>query len=137
MTTETEAPEAATNGAAVPSTHHLYEGMFLVDSGKFASDPDGMTEKILAIVTDAGGELVLHRPWSDGKLAYPIANQRKGLHYVVYFHMLPSGMDAIVRACRLSDVIMRQLVIKQPPRLFDAMVGALSGAGGDAEEEEE
>lgn len=126
-----------TTSTEIPTTEKLYEGMFLVDSGKFASDPDGITGKILALVEEAGGTAVLHRPWSDGKLAYPIAGQRKGLHYVVYFHMPPAGMDGLTRACRLSDTIMRQLVVRQPPRLFDAMVAALSGAGESSEEEEE
>lgn len=152
-TTETEG--AATAVADSPSTEteaegreslvslgpeNLYEGMFLVDSGKFASDQEGMTARILEVVEGAGGNVVLHRPWSDGKLAYPIQNHRKGLHYVVYFHMPPRGMSEITRACKLSDHILRHLVIKQPKVLFDAMVSALSGAGqsdaGDEEDEE-
>lgn len=122
-----------TETTAIPTTHNLYEGMFLLDSGKFASDPDGMAGKVIEIVEAAGGSAVLHRPWSDGKLAYPIEGHRKGLHYVVYFHMPPAGMTALTRACKLSDAILRQLVVKQPKTLFDAMVSALGGAESEEE----
>ena len=106
---------------------NLYEGMFLVDSAQFANDPDASTEAIMAILERAGATVVAHRPWQDGKLAYEIEGRRKGLHYLVCFRMPGAGMDVITRQCHLSDVILRQLVIKHPPELFDAMVSVLNG----------
>ena len=106
---------------------NLYEGMFLVDSSHFANDPDGTTEAIMSILERAGATVVAHRPWQDGKLAYEIEGRRKGLHYLVCFRMPGAGMDVITRQCHLSDKIIRQLVIKHPQVLFDAMVNVLNG----------
>lgn len=108
-------------------SENLYEGMFLVESGRFASDPDGTAQSITGMIEKAGGTLVSHRPWQDGRLAYAIDGQRKGLHYLAYFRMPGTSLKDLNRACRLNDLIMRHLIINQPQTLFDAMVAALSG----------
>ncbi|WP_298861123.1 30S ribosomal protein S6 [uncultured Gimesia sp.] len=105
-----------------------YEGMFLLDSGKFAADHEGTIAHLMEILEKAGAEVVAHRPWQDGKLAYPIEGHMKGLHYLVYFTMPGKGMDLVTRACHLSDIVIRQLVINQPQSLFDAMVAAIDPA---------
>jgi small subunit ribosomal protein S6 len=108
-------------------TANLYEGMFLVDSAKFASDPDGVTTHVLGILERSGGTVVGHRPWQDGKLAYEVDGHRKGLHYLAYFKMPSEGVKDVNRACKLSEFVIRHLIIKQPQSLFDAMVAALEG----------
>lgn len=116
---------------------NLYEGMFILDSGKFASDPDGSTNALIQIVEKAGGSIVAHRAWQDGKLAYPIEKQRKGLHYLVYFKMPSDGVAAVTRSCKLSDMILRQLMIRHTETLFDAMVSHLNPTEEVVEEEVE
>lgn len=126
---------------AAETSEKLYEGMFLVDSGKFASNPDKVTQHLLEILEKAGATIVAHRPWQDGRLAYEIEGKRKGLHYLIYFRMADPGMPQIVRSCKLSEYVMRHLVIRQPSSLFEAMVAALnpsdaSTAASNEEEEE-
>lgn len=116
---------------------NLYEGMFLVDTNKFANDPGNITGSIIATLEKVGAEVVTHRPWQDGKLAYQIGRYRKGLHYLVYFKMPPTAAPDLDRACKLNDLIIRQLVIKHPPALFDAMVAALSPEPVEPEATEE
>lgn len=106
-------------------SENLYEGMFLLDSAKFATNPDGLTSEVLGILEKAGGSVVVNRPWQDGRLAYPIEGHRKGLHYLAYFRMEGAALKDVNRACQLNDNILRHLVIKQPQALFDAMVSAL------------
>ena len=108
--------------------------MFLVDSNKFANDSEGITQAILGVIEKSGGTVVVHRPWQDGKLAYVIQKKRKGVHYLTYFKMPATGMTAFNRACKLSDQIIRQMTIKHPPELFDAMVAAISGTTEEAAE---
>ena len=105
----------------------LYEGMFLLESGRFAADPEGTAKNITGMIEKAGGTLVAHRPWQDGRLAYSILGQRKGLHYLAYFRMPGPGLKDLTRACKLNDLVLRHLIINQPQVLFDAMVSALSG----------
>ena len=126
--------------AEKPVREHLYEGMFLVDSGKFAMDPDSVTNDILAVLKRAGATVVAHRPWQDGKLAYEINGMKKGLHYIVCFTMPGSGMKTLIRQCQLSETVVRQMVINHPQSIFDATVASISGTavpqvadGGPAE----
>ena len=113
---------------------NLYEGMFLVESSRFSGDPEGTSKAIVNILEKAGGTIVAHRPWQDGKLPYQIEGHRKGTHYLVCFRMPGAGMDSVNRACRLSDAIVRHMVIKHPPVIFDAMVAALNGTSEATEE---
>lgn len=115
-----------------PVRENLYEGMFLVDSGKFAMDPDGVVGDIMAVLKRAGATVVAHRPWQDGKLAYEIDGMKKGLHYIVCFTMPSAGMKVLTRQSQLSETIVRNLVIKQPREVFDATVAAISGTAPQA-----
>ncbi len=105
----------------------LYEGMFLLDSTKYAQEPEETTQHLLDILDKAGATIAAHRPWQDGKLAYEIDGHRKGLHYLVYFRMPGAGATSITRSCKLSEVVLRHMLINQPETLFNAMVNAISG----------
>ena len=109
---------------------NTYEGMFLLDSGKFAASPESTTNHVLEILQKAGATVVAHRSWQDGKLAYPVKGQKKGLHLLTYFTMPPAGLEQVTRQVSLSEFILRHMVLKHPKVLFDAMVGALSGKEG-------
>lgn len=111
-----------------PVRQHFYEGMFLVDSGKFATDPDAVTSDIMTVLAKVGATVVAHRPWQDGKLAYEIQGMKKGLHYIVCFTMRGAGMKTLIRQCQLNETIIRQMFIVHSQQIFDATVGAITGA---------
>lgn len=102
-----------------------YEVMFLLDSGKYATDPEQMTNEIMAIFERVGAEVKAHRPWQDGKLAYPVKKQYKGLHYLAYFNADSLAMEEFGRLCRLNTKILRFMLIEPPAQLFDVMVEGL------------
>jgi small subunit ribosomal protein S6 len=107
-------------------TTNYYEGMFLIHSGRFASDSEGVTQELMGILEKCEAEVVAHRAWTEGKLAYEIENQRKGLHYLVMFRMPPTNNPQLNRLCQLSDNILRHMIIKHPQSLFDANVASIS-----------
>lgn len=112
-----------------PVRQHFYEGMFLVDSGKFATDADAVTNDIMSVLAKAGATVVAHRPWQDGKLAYEIQGMKKGLHYIVCFTMRGAGMKTLIRQCQLNETIIRQMFIVHSQQIFDATVGRNYGYG--------
>lgn len=119
---------------------YLYEGMFLLDSAQFAADHEGTVQQVLTILENAGAQIDAHRPWQDGRLAYEIDGHKKGLHYLVLFRMDGSKMATVTRQCRLSDAVIRQLMLKHPRVLYDAIFETLSGheiQGSDDETTEE
>ncbi|MGC1272764.1 MAG: 30S ribosomal protein S6 [Planctomycetaceae bacterium] len=107
-------------------TTNYYEGMFLVDSADFASDPDGVTATLTELVERVGGNIAAHRPWQDGRLAYEVKGRRKGLHYLIMFTLETAKMAELNRACRLNEKILRTLFITHPKVLFDASVASIS-----------
>lgn len=106
---------------------YLYEGMFLLNSNQYASDPEKTVGDVIKILEKAGASITAHRPWQEGRLAYEIENQRKGLHYLVMFEMPGDGVKKVTRAVKLSNLILRHLIIRHTPTLFEATVAALSG----------
>jgi len=109
--------------------------MFLLDSGRFAQDPSGTEETVREYLTKCEAEIVGSAPWQEGKLAYEIDGHRKGLHYLVYFKMDGSQIEQLNRTCKLSDLVIRHLVIEHEPKLFELMIQQLSEAGSSRQEE--
>lgn len=118
----------------VAADGNLYEGMFLIDSGKFASQPDAVMQHLTELLDRVGATTVAQRAWQDGRLAYEVAGHRKGLHYLVYFRMAGDAVQELGRLCRLSDYIVRHIVIRHDPTMFEAMVNAVD-PGSSSEED--
>jgi small subunit ribosomal protein S6 len=100
----------------------VYEGMFLLDSNRYARDPGGVSGQITQIVENCGGEILASRLWSEQKLAYSIEGHRKGTYWLTYFRMDSVKQPELARACRLNENILRNLVIRIDDRLVDTLV---------------
>jgi small subunit ribosomal protein S6 len=96
--------------------------MFLLDSNRYARDPNGVANEIDQIVKKCGGEVLVSRLWSEQRLAYPIEGHRKGTYWLAYFKLDSLQQRALTRACQLSDNILRNLVLKVDRRLVDTLV---------------
>jgi small subunit ribosomal protein S6 len=89
----------------------LYEGMFLVDSAKAASDWDGIHKAIKKILDKAKAEIVSIRKWDDRKLAYDIRGVSRGTYLLCYFRVDSQQIRNIEKAIQLSEKIIRVLVL--------------------------
>lgn len=108
------------------TTEYLYECMFLVDSARYASDHEGVLNELTAMLEKVGGSVEVARPWQDGRLAYEIEGHRKGTHILFLLKMPGSGVNDLNRSVRLSDLVIRHLVIRHSETLYTAMTSALS-----------
>ena len=89
----------------------LYEGMFLVDSAKAASDWDGINTAIKRILDRAKAEIVSIRKWDDRKLAYDIKGTSRGTYLLCYFRADGRQIQSIEKAVQLSEKIIRALIL--------------------------
>ena len=89
----------------------LYEGMFLVDSAKAASDWDGINAAIKRILDRAKAEIVSIRKWDDRKLAYDIKGTSRGTYLLCYFRVDGRQIQGIEKAVQLSEKIIRVLIL--------------------------
>ena len=64
-----------------------YEGMFLLDSNRYAKDPNGVSGQISEMIQNLGGEMLASRLWNEQRLAYPIKGHRKGTYWLTYFRI--------------------------------------------------
>lgn len=106
-----------------------YEGMFLLDSNKYAANPQGITGEVLGILERVGAKVLATRPWQDGKLAYPVDGHRKGLHFLVYFSLESKQIHEIDRLVKFNESILRHMLINLPPALVEPMVAMATGRG--------
>lgn len=109
---------------------HVYECMLIFDSNRFSRDQAGVSGQIADFVTKRGGEMLASRLWEERRLAYPINGQRKGTYWLSYFKLDSSKVADVRHDCKLSDNILRALILKVDPRIADALVShALTGQG--------
>ena len=89
----------------------LYEAMFLVDSGKAASDWDGVNAAINKILDRAGAEIVSMRKWDDRRLAYDIKRTSRGTYMLCYFKAEGQKIQGIEKDVQLSENVIRVLIL--------------------------
>jgi small subunit ribosomal protein S6 len=108
---------------------NVYEGMFILDSNRYARDPAGVAGKIPEMVQKLGGQMLASRLWEDRRLAYPIKGQRKGAYWLTYFRLDSKHLTTLNRETQLNDNILRALFIKVEPRLVEALVSHAQTGG--------
>ena len=105
----------------------VYEGLFILDSNKFARDRDNLAREIEGLVEAADGELLVSRLWEERRLAFAIKGQRKGAYWLMYFRLPTLRLTELTRACQINDSILRQLFVKLPPPLVDPIIAHAKG----------
>jgi small subunit ribosomal protein S6 len=99
-----------------------YEAMFLLDSTKAAVSWDDTVKHVHDILAKHHSEIVASRQWDERRLAYSVDGHKKGTYLLTYFKTGAENLHDIVADCKLSDVILRELVLKVHPKLADHLV---------------
>jgi small subunit ribosomal protein S6 len=118
--------------------------MFLLDSAKAAVSWDESVKQVHDILTKHQSEIVASRQWDERRLAYPVNGHKKGTYLLTYFKTDGSNLKEIEADCRLSDIVLRDLILKVHPKLVDHLVNQAmtstpseeEGPGRDEEQEE-
>lgn len=110
----------------------VYEGMFILDSNRFARDRDGLPNDLKSTVEEAGGLVELSRLWEERRLAYPINGQRKGSYWIMYFRSPTSAIKDLNRQFELKDGVLRHLFIRLPDALVEPILEHAKGASTSA-----
>ena len=107
---------------------NVYEGMFILDSNRYARDAAGVSGQIPEMIQKLGGEMLASRLWEERRLAYPVNGHRKGTYWLTYFKLNSNELVNLNRQCHLNDNILRSLFLKVDPRISEALVShALAG----------
>lgn len=90
----------------------LYEGLFLVDSALAAAQWDELMGMIRKILDRAGADVVSLKKWDERKLAYEVKGKERGTYILVYFHCDPTRISGIERDVRLSEQLLRVMILR-------------------------
>ncbi len=101
---------------------NVYECMFLLDTNKVAGDVPAAAQQLRGLLEKNQCEILASRPWDERRLAYSIKNHKKGLYYLTYFRTESKNLINLERDCALSELILRQLVLKIDPKLEENML---------------
>lgn len=85
--------------------------MFLVDSSIAGADWDGTISVIKTILKKVKAEIISIKKWDDRKLAYNIKGKSRGTYILSYFRVEGEKITDIENAVRLSEKIMRALIL--------------------------
>ena len=114
---------------------NTYEGMFLLDSAKTAVSWDDSVKQVHDILTKHQSEIVASRQWDERRLAYPVDGHKKGTYLLTYFRTDGAGLKDIVADCHLSELVVRELILKVHPKLVDHLVNQAMTSTPNADEE--
>lgn len=92
----------------------IYEGMFLLDSGRAAKDWEGTRALVDGVLSRYGAKTILADRWDERKLAYSIKRQKRGMYYLNYFEASGDAVSQIRRDLTLTDGVLRLLVLAWP-----------------------
>ena len=89
-----------------------YETMFIINPDL---DDDGIEEVIDRVTTaieEDGGEVVELDKWGIRELAYEIEDNSNGYYVVADFTANPAVLDELERVYRITDQVIRYLILK-------------------------
>lgn len=88
-----------------------YEGMFLFDSS-VARDWEAIEQEVHRLCNRIGAELLVCVKYDERKLAYEIKRRKRGTYVLTYFEAAPDRIVDLERDARLSELILRLLVLQ-------------------------
>ena len=97
---------------------------------------DDTVKHVHDILTKHQSEIVASRQWDERRLAYPVDGHKKGTYLLTYFKTDGANLKEIVADCHLSDVILRELILKVHPKLVDHLVTQAMTSTPNVEAEE-
>jgi len=92
-----------------------YELLYILPSQFADTEIDGLREKVAKMIEQAGAKVIRNESLGKIKLAYPIEHQRHGTYVLVHFEGEPSVVAVLDRALRLSDEVLRHIIVDLAP----------------------
>ncbi|MDD3587007.1 MAG: 30S ribosomal protein S6 [Thermoguttaceae bacterium] len=101
---------------------NVYDGLFILDSEKFARNQEEVSDKIAKTIESLGGTVLVSRLWEERKLAYPINNHKRGTYWLTYFRLDTDQVADLMRQYRLNTNIIRFLITEVDPKLEEVLI---------------
>jgi ribosomal protein S6 len=93
------------------SVSNQYEAMFLLGPIG-ATEPETGLNMCRQTIERHGGKIIVIKKWDERKLAYELAGQKRGTYILAFFNAPGDAVAHIERDVKLSDDILRVMVLK-------------------------
>lgn len=90
----------------------VYEGFFLVSNNEANKDLNAVMQHIRELLEKRKAKVLAIDKWDERKLAFEIGGMRRGTYILTYFTIPNEELQDLNRELRLSELIIRYLVIK-------------------------
>jgi small subunit ribosomal protein S6 len=101
---------------------NVYECMCILDSNKYAQNPNGVSGQIPEVIQKHGGEVLVSRLYNEQKLAYPIGHHKKGTYWITYFKLNGPDLVKINGDLRINENVIRFLTLKIPEKVAGPLI---------------
>jgi len=88
-----------------------YESMVILKPHLHQDEVEKVNEKLIAQITDIGGEYIKSDFWGKRQLAYPIDKTGDGYYIINYFRLESLQMKTIERSYNINENILRYIVV--------------------------
>ena len=89
-----------------------YELTFIIQPNIDEEGVTGVVEKVSQFVQATDGSVTSVDVWGRKTLAYPINNQKEGIYVLLKANMPPASLGELERNLKLSEEIIRYLLVK-------------------------
>ncbi|MDZ4246404.1 MAG: 30S ribosomal protein S6, partial [Dehalococcoidia bacterium] len=89
-----------------------YELVFIISPEIMDESVPAVIERINNFITEKGGTVSENKQWGRRKLAYPIKKVSEGNYILTNFQGPPELLTALDKNLKLSEDVLRHLVIK-------------------------
>lgn len=107
---------------------NIYENIVIINADLSDEEIEAANEKIKNLIEKSGGEVLKIEAWGRRKLAYEIKKQRKGFYTLLTFKAEPSFIKRLEDFYRVSDFVVKYMVIKMDKKEAAHFMETLSQA---------
>lgn len=107
---------------------NTYEGMFLFDPAVGAK-AEAVQGEIDRLMSRAEAEVIATRPLEERRLAYEIKGRKRGMYVLTYFRARGDKITSLERDIRLSELVLRALIVRADGLSEERMQEVTLGSG--------
>lgn len=93
-----------------------YELLFIIAPSTDEETRANTMNRIQGVITSAEGSIDNVDEWGKRKLAYEINGLTDGVYTLIDFHADPAEVAELDRVLRISDVVVRHMIVKRTDR---------------------
>lgn len=115
----------------------LYECMVLFSPELSSEELEAARAKVEDTLSKKGGSVALWDHWGDRRLTYPIKKKNRAFYSIAYIEANNEARTELVRTFKLSDAVLRHMIVVPPVAPDLAAIANKSAARAEYERERE